>query len=301
MAVNRKTVLDQRKATIRALPLNAQERDGLKTQCMSLFKEALHYAHAHFDFPDVTQTINDLASIEQCPKAQAYLMGRGLYDLHKGVANVPLSFVRLFEGRDEFKSVDTWANGMNSRITRRIQTLLGGKNNKDVYTFLAYISRVPFDDEIRTILIKKFDALKGAIPASLDTGSKTHVLDTCTIVSGFLSSPTFGSATVDFTAVNRDMDDPMNVSNIVQAVQSDSAMEIDVSMDMDTSAGGRRRRRTQRKGMRGGWEEGARFKGVSTLFPNTHTLYPLIGAQIASMTGSQPVRVDSGQLIDILP
>jgi hypothetical protein len=301
MAATRKTVLDQRKASTRALSLNAQDRDGLKKQCMSLFKEALHYAHAHFDFPDVTQTINDLASIEQCPKAQAYLMGRGLYDLHKGVANVPLSFARLFEARDEFKSVDTWANGMNSRITRRIQTLLGGKNNKDVYTFLAYISRVPLDDEIRTILIEKFDALKGSIPASLDATSKTHVLDTCIIVSGFLSSPTFGSGTVDFTAVNRDMDDPMNVSNIVQAVQSDADMDIDVSMDMDTSDGGRRRRRTRRKVMRGGWEESKRFAGVSTLFPNTHTLYPLIGAQIALMKGSQPVRVDSGQLIDILP
>jgi len=301
MASTRKTVLDQRRESTKKLSLNAQDRDGLKKQCMELFKQALHYAHAHFDFPDVTQTSSDLTSQDPCIKAQAYLMGRGLYNLHKGEANVPPSFIKLFEARDEFKSVDTWASGMNSRITRRIGQLVGGKNNKDVYTFLAYISRVPLDDEIRTILIEKFDGLKGAIPASLDATSKTHVLDTCTIVSGFLSSPTFGSGTVDFAAVNRDKDDPMNVSNIVQAVQSDADMEIDVSMDTGTPGGGRRRRRTRRKEMRGGWDLNARFKGVSTLFPNTHTLYPLIGAQIASMTGEQPVRVDSGELIDILP
>ena len=309
MAVTRKTVLDERKALTSNVLLNAQDRDGLKKQCMELFKQALHYAHAHFDFPDVTQIINDLASIEQCPKAQAYLMGRGLYNLHKGVAKVPNSFMRLFESRDEFRSLDNWANGMNSRITRRIGKLVGGKNNKDVYTFLAYISRVPQDDDIRNIIVDKFDMLKQSIPLMLDTETKTHILDTCTIVSGFLSSPRFELNTV-FAAVNRDKDDPMNVSNIVQAVQSDADMEIDVSMDtnmsMDISGGGRRRRRTRRKGMRGGWEEGVRFKGISTLFPNTHTLYPLIGGQIASMqisptTGSSPVRVDSGELIDILP
>ena len=300
MTAVRKTVLDTRRSLVSGVLLNSQNREGLKTQCMELFKQSLHYAHAHFDFPDVTQISSDLTSQDPCIAAQGYLMGRGIYDLHKGVASVPESFARLFESRDEFRSLDTWANGMNSRITRRIGQLVGGKNNKDVYTFLAYISRVPRDDDIRKTIFGKFDTLKQSIPTTLDAATKTHILDTCTIVSGFLTTPDFGSAT-DFAAANKDAKDPMNVSNIVQAVQSDSAMEIDVSMDMDTSAGGRRRRRTRRKGMRGGWEEGARFKGVSTLFPNTHTLYPLIGAQIASMTGAQPVRVDNGQLIDILP
>jgi hypothetical protein len=306
MTTVRKTVLDARKSLVSGVSLNSRDREGLKTQCMELFKQSLHYAHAHFDFPDVTQISNDLTSQDPCIAAQGYLMGRGIYDLHKGVAKLPESFARLFEGRDEFKSLGTWANGMNSRITRRIGQLVGGKNNKDVYTFLAYISRVPRDDDIRKTIVGKFDTLKQSIPSTLDAETKAHVLDTCTIVSGFLTTPDFGSA-IDFTLVNKDAKDPMNVKNIVQAVEDDemdgNKMVIDLTLDedMDQSLGGRRRRRTRRKVKRGGWEDGTRFKGISTLFPNSHTLYPLIGAQIASMGGGQPVQVVNGQMVDDLP
>ena len=305
MIVNRKTILDTRKKSVIDKQINSDDRETLKGQCMELFKEALHYAHAYIDFPDVTEIVNNIRSTDPCIQTQGYIMARGLSKIHKGVANVPPAFANLFEKRDEFKSLDTWANGMNSRITRRIGQLLGGKNNKDVYTFLAYISRVPFDDEIRKILVGKFETLKNSIPSKLDNKTKTHILDTCAIVSGFLSSPTFGSD-IDFTKANNDPLNPLNVINIVKAVQEDetNAMDIEV-IDSNDIKGGTRRRRTRRKTKRGGWEDGKKFNGVSTVFPNSHTLYPLIGGQIANMKieAVQVVEnklVDTNELVDVL-
>lgn len=307
MIANRKTILDTRKNSVISKQINSDNRDILKGQCMELFKEALHYAHAYIDFPDVTEIVNNIRSTDPCIQTQGYIMARGLFKIHGGNANVPPAFANLFERRDEFKSLDTWANGMNSRITRRIGQLLGGKNNKDVYTFLAYISRVPFNDEIRSILVGKFETLKNSIPTSrLPNETKTHILDTCAIVSGFLSSPTFGSD-IDFGQANNDPSNPLNVINIVQAVQEDetNAMDIEVIDSNDLNdvemQGGSRRRRTRRKTKRGGWNTNTRFNGVSTVFPNSHTLYPLIGGQIALLGINSYVQVVGDQLVDVLP
>ena len=265
---------------------------------------ALHYAHISFE-TEADEVLERLAPLRTwittgenpptdsfCKHEEALLAAKKVHDKHGGVAGIPSNFSTSFRNRDEFRSLDEWIKTLAVKnITRRIQAIaarvvdaansLTAKPaaNKDAFLFLAYIARVDKTSPVRTKLLDKFRELAVLAAPLADTSLlKQGITTIVNTVNMYMSVPDAGPDLVFDTS------GPAELGEVVTAIEAERGLENDLDVgDEDAPAGG---------AQHGGWRPESK-PSTAGVFPNTHSLYPVLAGHIAYAIAPADVVADA--------